>query len=674
MEYLYSDPVDTTNYDDEGFASGIPVRVHKQAHLADRGAMRAQEDWKKEVGPLPIGFVGTMCPNGPNSTALMGAEMLPDRLEITAYGIELSFLIDDMVDQGESSESLSGIMKDLTDKINVTESGEWTLAHEKITPITRLLMKWITEMMQMDATRTLSTLKWFKNLYDPVAKALGRANLPDLDTYLQRRIVSVGSSLGFGILLFAMDLEIPDDQQQSCFALSKSGYICAALSNDYYSWDREFKMAARGEEGTQLHNAIEVLMRTKGLTIEEAKKLCIETAKHYGREYKKVFESLKDRDDLCADAYKMSCAMQLILSGSVFWSQRTPRYHPDRELPPVKGLKTAITSNGYVATNGVHNVKSGRPEAKIVRDVAPLGNEHLIAPSLYLDQAPSKGVRERLIKVLNIWYDVTEEDAALIKSAVALLYGASLMIDDIQDSSPLRHSCPSVHAIFGEAQTVNSTGFRYVQALLEVRKLNSERCMEIFCDELTNLYIGQSHDIFWIQGLECPSEDQYLSMVDGKTSGLFRMIARFLDAKSTFLVKPDLVSMVRFVSLLGRLFQIRDDYMNLTSLDYTKQKGFCEDLDKGKYSLPLIHALRKSAGDDIVTSNLLCNLLAQQRRDGKLTTKQKQIIVEQLEKLGSLAYTRDALDVLQGELREMAREMGIVENQEIKSMLAALEV
>ncbi|KAK3984623.1 hypothetical protein QBC44DRAFT_387621 [Cladorrhinum sp. PSN332] len=176
MEYQYSNPVDTTNYNDEGFASGIPVRIHKQAHLADLGALRAQEDWKREVRPLPIGFAGTVCPSAPNATALMGAEILPDRLETTAYGIELSFLIDDMIDQGESSESPSGILKGLTDEI------------------------------------AIATIKWLASLYDPVAKAMGRTNLPGLDAYLKRRIVSVGSSLGFGIMLFAMDMAIPDGQ------------------------------------------------------------------------------------------------------------------------------------------------------------------------------------------------------------------------------------------------------------------------------------------------------------------------------------------------------------------------------------------------------------------------------------------------------------------------------
>ena len=52
-----------------------------------------------------------------------------------------------------------------------------------------------------------------------------------------------------------------------------------------------------------------------------------------------------------------------------------------------------------------------------------------------------------------------------------------------------------------------------------------------------------------------------------ETASLFRMLARLLDAKSDSPTKPDITRLTRFMTLLGRLFQIRDDYMNLTSDD-----------------------------------------------------------------------------------------------------------
>jgi geranylgeranyl diphosphate synthase type 3 len=40
----------------------------------------------------------------------------------------------------------------------------------------------------------------------------------------------------------------------------------------------------------------------------------------------------------------------------------------------------------------------------------------------------------------------------------------------------------------------------------------------------------------------------------------------------------------------GCLF--RDDYANLTSEDYAANKSFAEDLTEGKFSFPILHAIR----------------------------------------------------------------------------------
>jgi fusicocca-2,10(14)-diene synthase/ophiobolin F synthase len=71
----------------------------------------------------------------------------------------------------------------------------------------------------------------------------------------------------------------------------------------------------------------------------------------------------------------------------------------------------------------------------------------------------------------------------VIKQAVNLLHGASLMVDDIEDSSQLRRGKPATHIVFGTVQTINASGYRVVSALAEVRKLDSASCIDIFCSE-----------------------------------------------------------------------------------------------------------------------------------------------------------------------------------------------
>lgn len=44
--------------------------------------------------------------------------------------------------------------------------------------------------------------------------------------------------------------------------------------------------------------------------------------------------------------------------------------------------------------------------------------------------------------------------------------------------------------------------------------------------------------------------------------------------------------------LFGLFYQVRDDYANLQVDEYTKNKSFAEDLTEGKFSFPIIHAIK----------------------------------------------------------------------------------
>jgi geranylgeranyl pyrophosphate synthase len=89
--------------------------------------------------------------------------------------------------------------------------------------------------------------------------------------------------------------------------------------------------------------------------------------------------------------------------------------------------------------------------------------------------------------------------------------------------------------------------------------------MLIKADELSNLHRGQSFDLHWRHHARCPTTEEYIMMVDNKTGGLFRLMLRLMEAEApTSNPNP---SLARLLTLVGRYYQIRDDYLNLTSSD-----------------------------------------------------------------------------------------------------------
>jgi geranylgeranyl diphosphate synthase, type III len=253
----------------------------------------------------------------------------------------------------------------------------------------------------------------------------------------------------------------------------------------------------------------------------------------------------------------------------------------------------------------------------------------ILGPYDYMESNPGKDIRSALIAAFNVILRVPESSLVSITKVVTMLHTSSLLIDDVEDSSILRRGIPVAHSIFGTAQTINSANYVYFLALEELQKLtNWKEAVEIFSTELLNLHRGQGMDLYWRDTLTCPTEDDYLEMVQNKTGGLFRLAVKLMQAESPERGRRDCVPLV---NLMGLIFQICDDYLNLSSTTYTKNKGLCEDLTEGKFSFPVIHSIRSDP------SNLqLINILKQKTTDDEV----KRYAIKYMEGTGSFEYTR----------------------------------
>jgi ophiobolin F synthase len=301
-----------------------------------------------------------------------------------------------------------------------------------------------------------------------------------------------------------------------------------------------------------------------------------------------------------------------------------------RSMSPHEASDTSRTS---VSQN---SGKSDNPKA----GADLLDNSAIQAPCDYIRSMPSKGFRSALMQV-------PPRKLAIITEVIDQLHSSSLMLDDIEDGSSLRRGKPSTHAVFGTAQTINSATYLYTCAVREATKLNSPESLAIVLEELQTLFVGQSWDLYWKYNLRPPTEEEYLGMVDRKTGGLFRMLVRLMEAASST-GKAARLDLDDFSRKIGRFFQIRDDYMNLVSRAYSEQKGFCEDLDEGKFSYLIVHCLAHDAlcGDQIVGLFRSRLLMPEQ----PLSREAKLHILECLDKTKSMDATLALLQDLETQI------------------------
>jgi ophiobolin F synthase len=261
---------------------------------------------------------------------------------------------------------------------------------------------------------------------------------------------------------------------------------------------------------------------------------------------------------------------------------------------------------------------------------------------------PSKGVRSKLIEAMNYWFHVPEKSVETIKATVDLLHNASLILDDIEDNSPLRRGKAATHSIYGYAQSINSANFMIVQAVQSAGKLANKDAMHVLLHDVENLFLGQSWDLYWKYNLVCPSVDQYLNMVDNKTGCLFRMLVRLMQGESE---QGSVFDFDRLTLLFGRYFQVRDDYMNLSSTEYSDQKGFCEDLDEGKFSFPIVHCLEHHPEfRDYIIGVFRQRPIVPSHGSQELSKESKIHIVEDLRRFGTFDACRTYLVEMEASL------------------------
>ncbi|KAJ6569229.1 isoprenoid synthase domain-containing protein [Mycena capillaripes] len=196
----------------------------------------------------------------------------------------------------------------------------------------------------------------------------------------------------------------------------------------------------------------------------------------------------------------------------------------------------------------------------------------ILEPFSYITAHPGKDIRTQFIESFNLWLDVPVEKTKVIGSLVNMLHTASLLVDDIEDNSTLRRGVPVAHKIYGIPQTINTANYVYFlafQKLFSLREDTDHNLDAIITTELVALHRGQGLDLLWRDCLECPTEDEYVDMVNNKTGGLLCIGIKLMMAMARSNIG---VNYVPLVNLIGVYFQIRDDLMNLSSVDYTTNK------------------------------------------------------------------------------------------------------
>src|SRR5690242_5419979 len=224
-------------------------------------------------------------------------------------------------------------------------------------------------------------------------------------------------------------------------------------------------------------------------------------------------------------------------------------------------------------------------------------------------------------------------------AAVELGHNFSLVHDDIEDGDRERRHRPTVWALHGVAQAINTGDMLFSLSRMALHRLSDLgfsdakvlRLMRLYDQTCVALCEGQYIDIATSESDGLMSVDLYFDMIGRKTAAL---IAASIEA-GALLATDDEEIIARYRAFgwaLGIAFQLNDDLLGIWGVEQATGKE-PTDIARHKKTLPVIYAFEHAGPEDR-------ERLARLYGNGDVPSGDVEEIVAILEQTGARDFTR----------------------------------
>ncbi|OBT87521.1 hypothetical protein VE02_03757 [Pseudogymnoascus sp. 03VT05] len=576
-------------------------------------------------------------------------ECIPTRLEIVTLIVETGALLDDIIEDDPNPTAKEDLGNAII-RVNLAARGS---------PRKAAIQKWMAktslEVVSLYGKEGRILLERCQSSLRDTWATEVEIKATKFEDYMSQRIRNFSMPALWATTAFSIGVLLSPGEFRLIQPATDIATRIIIQTNDYFSWDVE-----RSREEDRTFNGISCLMREHHLTEEHAKARLKSYIMQDEQVYVSMLESIyKTHPDLPIHVRKYISACAFVVSGNHHWSSVCPRYNALQtvEKEELRGQNAEIGAKSMkleLEGVGIDNpstagLASNKSDSLTEVDEAILDSSALLAPPRYIQSLRSKNIRSKLVDAFNIWFQLPEDRVDTIKGIINDLHNATLILDDIQDESILRRGSSAAHCIFGPAQCINSATYMVVQASARIHEhyTESPQSMGIFLEGLRNLSVGQSWDLNWKFNSYCPSIDEYMAMIDGKTGAMFKLLVNLMKSLVPSQIWP-VSDFDKLTQLLGRWYQVRDDYQNLKDPEYTEQKGFCEDLDEGKLSYPVV----LTCNSDPTARTIILGIFRRKDTGTPLPRSVKMQILGLIQKAGALAKTWQLVQQLAKEVED----------------------
>ena len=176
---------------------------------------------------------------------------------------------------------------------------------------------------------------------------------------------------------------------------------------------------------------------------------------------------------------------------------------------------------------------------------------------------------------------------------IEFIHTATLLHDDVVDSSDRRRGRDTANTVFGNQASVLVGDFLYSRAFQMMVEIGRMRVMQILADATNTIAAGEVMQLMNVHDPDVTEAD-YRKVIYRKTARLFEagaQIAAVLADRDP----GDEAAMICYGQNLGTAFQLIDDSLDYDASPEELGKNLGDDLAEGKPTLPLIYAMEKGS-------------------------------------------------------------------------------
>ncbi len=234
-------------------------------------------------------------------------------------------------------------------------------------------------------------------------------------------------------------------------------------------------------------------------------------------------------------------------------------------------------------------------------------------------------------------------DHVQLAAIIEFIHTATLLHDDVVDSSDMRRGQQTAHTIWGNEASVLVGDFLYTRAFEMMVELGSMRLLQIMAHATNTIARGEVMQLMNVHEPDITEAD-YRQVIYRKTATLFEAGCQN-GAVLAGLSEHGCDALAAYGRHLGTAYQLVDDALDYSGDAAEIGKNIGDDLAEGKTTMPLIHAM--SVGDEADRT-----LIRQAIEAGGLD--QMEAVGRAIEKHGSAEYTRQ---IAEAEVKQAVEQL-----------------